>query len=169
MFTKVMDTQRPRPQRRLRWFAPLAIAACWLPSACRREAVWSGAEYGRGGAIIKLSSDEPFCGCLDIVNIAQEPIFIRSVVRLAENKWEPVGRGGVALQPGEEWHERFDWAGLDAKDVYELDAWSRNGKPLKIRDVIRMKGYGWPFAPCDGTECKSDGKLFLNTGAVHQH
>ena len=151
---------------RLRWGALLVIALCWLPAGCRREVVWSGAAFSKSGDTLRLASEEPFCGCLDLVNISHEPVYIRSRVTLGENDWKPIERGGEVMAPGQELKERFDWAGLDARDVFLLDAWSADGKPLRIRDVIRMNGYGWPFEPCDISKCKV-GKLFLNTGGVH--
>jgi hypothetical protein len=160
--------QSPRQSRIhcLRWGALLAIALCWLPTSCRREEVWSGAVYSKSGDTLRLSAEEPFCGCLDLVNVSHQRVYIRSRVALSENDWKPVERGGEVMTPGEELKERFDWAGLGAKDVFLLDAWSADGKPLRIRDVIRMTSYGWPFEPCDLSKCEV-GPLFLNTGGLH--
>ncbi len=166
--------QRPFRSRRMRRIGLLALAICWLLSSCRREEVWQGAEYGPAGKLLKLSSEEPFCGCLDLVNVSNNWIHLRSNVLLSENKWRPVERGWVDLAPfgqvpGSALKARFDWAGQNAKDIYVLDAWSADGKHLNIRDVVRMNGYGFPFAPCDGMKECQVGTLFLNTGAVHQH
>jgi hypothetical protein len=94
----------------------LALAACWLPNSCRRDEVWQGAEYSPNGADIRLSSQEPFCGCIDLVNVSKNWIHIRSTVLLSENKWKPVERGWINLAPlgetpGSNLKARFDWAG----------------------------------------------------------
>ncbi len=166
--------QRRFRSRNMRWMGLLALAVCWLPNSCRRNEVWQGAEYNATGTLIRLSSQEPFCGCLDLVNVSNKWIHLRSMALLSEDKWKPVERGWVNLAPmgqvpGSALKARFDWAGLDAKDVYELDAWSADGKPINIRDVVRMNGYGFPFQPCEGMKECPVGNLFLNTGAVHQH
>jgi hypothetical protein len=159
-----------RPSRRSRWLRSMAlvvIALCWLPASCRRDTVWFGADYAASGKILKLASEEPFCGCIYLQNVSPQPIYLRSNVLLEENHWRPVARGGIVLAPGGKLRERFDWAGSNAEDVFQLDAWTADGKPLHIRDVVRMNDYGWPFQPCEAMECKR-GPLFMNTGAVHQ-
>lgn len=145
----------------------MALLAVAMLVGCRRQRVWSGAEFSYKGDLLRLASDEPFCGCLDAVNVANKSIVIRAKVRLAEDKSELVERGRRTVQPGEEVRERFDWSGPDADDVYVLDAMTTDGKPINIRQAIRLNGYGWPFTPCDTHECKR-GALFMNTGALHQ-
>jgi hypothetical protein len=151
----------------MRWGCLLAFLAVALLAGCRKQTVWSGAEYNAKGNLLRLSSDQPFCGCLDAVNVSDKSIVIRSKVRLDENKSALVERGRRIVHPGEEIQERFDWTGPDADDVYVLDALTTDGKTIKIREVLRMNGFGWPFTPCDTHACKR-GPLFMNTGALHQ-
>jgi hypothetical protein len=151
----------------MRWGCLVALLAMAVLVGCRRQTVWSGAEYNTKGNLLRLSSDQPFCGCLDAVNVSNKPIVIRAKVRLVEDKSELVERGRRTIQPQEEIKERFDWAGPDADDVYVLDALTTDGKPLIIRDALRMNGYGWPFTPCDTHVCQR-GPLFMDTGALHQ-
>ena len=160
-------------RRRFRggWAASTALAVmalCWLPAGCRRESLWSGAEYTENGSLLRLSSEEPFCGKLDIMNVSMAKIYVRSRVVLDNSR--PVQRGGVTLEPGETHQERFDWAGLGAHDVYLLDAWTAgDGKPLKIQDEIRINSIGWPFSKCSDETEGTIGSLYMNTGNLYHH
>jgi hypothetical protein len=51
----------------------------------------------------------------------------------------------------------------DAKGSANL----KKGMTLKIRDVIQVKDYGWPFRPCDWVTNPA-GLLALNSGAYHE-
>ncbi len=166
-----MLKENVRPSRHTPWLRCMAlvvIALCWLPISCRRDEVWFGADYDSSGKTLKIASEEPFCGCLDMVNVSSQPIYIRSNVLLEENRWHPVERGGVVLAAGQQLNERVDWAGSNSRDIFTLDAWSAKGQQLHIRDVIRMNGFGWPFEPCELTKCKV-GRLYMNTGGIHRH
>jgi hypothetical protein len=159
-----------RPQRNIlarHGCSLLFIAVLALLNSCRKEEVWSGAEYNVTGSILRLASDEPFCGCLEAENVSTQPIVLECKVHLDEDRMGLVERGRITLRPGQGIQERFDWVGPAADDVYLLNAMAPNGNPLKIREVIRMNGYGWPFKPCDTHECKL-GPLHMNTGALHE-
>jgi hypothetical protein len=165
------DSLKRRLVGRPVWYGlalPLLAASLLLPAGCRRERVWSGVMDINRGMMLRISSDEPFCGCLEAVNVSTEPIYLRANVLLAESDFIPVERGSMILRPNETVKARFDWAGLSAEDVYHLDAWSINGKPVSIRTALRIKSYGWPFTPCDSTEGTVE-PLFMNTGLLHQH
>jgi hypothetical protein len=124
-------------------------------AGCRRQAVWSGAAYNAKGDVLRLAADEPFCGCLDAKNTSNAPIVIRSRVKLEGDQSELAERGRCVVRAGREIREPFDWAGPKAEDVYELDALTLDDKPLIIKDVLSVNGYGWPFTSCE-TKCKPD-------------
>lgn len=180
MLKETVQPPRQSRSRWLRWGAFLVLVLCWLPSSCRRDETWSGAEFVSHGTELRVSSEEPFCGCIHLQNALNERVYVRSRVELAEDHWEPVTRGHAILAPTEDrdggggdgkdkLDQRFDWGGLNAKDVYLLDAWSADGKPLVIRDAVRLNGYGWPFQPCEKMLKCPYGSLFLNTGEIHHH
>ncbi len=135
-----------------------------LLAGCRYETVWSGADYDASGKYLRVAADEPFCGCLQIVNVAKFPVTIRS---LAQRRIE---RGRVTLQPGEVIKEKFDWSGPDGDDYFILDAFTVDNpaKAVLIRDVIRRVDIGWPFQPCELVKCDF-GPLYMNTGGLQPH
>ncbi len=143
----------------------IAVAAISLfLASCRYQTVWSGAEYDDSGKSLRVAADEPFCGCLQLVNVAKFPVIIRCRTE------RTIERGRVTLQPDEILKEKFDWSGPDGDDVFLLDAFTADNppKPVNIRDVVRRLDIGWPFRPCDLTKCEF-GKLYMNSGELQPH
>jgi hypothetical protein len=145
-----------------------AIALSVAISGCRRDRVWSGMQYDKSGRFLRFAASEPFCGCLDAVNVSNKPIFLRSRAIIPGHNPPIMERGHVVLAPNEELKARFDWAGSDVADVFELDAWSEDGHPLVTRDILRGVAPSWPYEPCETHECKL-GPLYMNTGTLYQH
>lgn len=149
-------------------WAVAALALSLTVASCRREPVWSGMKYDHSGRVLQFAAAEPFCGCLDILNVSSKPIFLRSRAIVTVNSTSTMERGHVILAPNEELKARFDWAGPAVEDVFELDAWSEDGQPLITRNVVRGMSPSWPYAPCDTHVCKM-GALYMNTGTLYQH
>lgn len=156
-------------RRRLmrRGLALFAITAGLLFSSCRKQRMWSGMDFVDHGKTLQLAAYEPLCGCLDAINVSNQPIYLRSRTRTVGSLREPEDRGHRVLLPGEEMKESFDWGGRENQVVYDVDAWSADGKQLVIWDVLRINGYGWPFTACHLSQCKV-GPLFMNAGALGQ-
>ena len=143
--------------RRLVRAAGIAAGICL--AGCRYQTVWSGVEFNRAGTVLRLASEEPFCGSLTLVNISGRAIILRA--RLADG----LERGRVELKPGERLTEGFDWAGAGGPDSYYLEALSPDGNSpvLVLRNLVRVDGIGWPFRPCESPESKI-GALHMNAG-----
>jgi hypothetical protein len=154
--------------RALLWAVLAVIALSVAIAGCRRDRVWSGVQYDHTGRVLKFAASEPFCGCLDAINVSSKPIFLRARAIVIANDPPIMERGHVILAPNEELKAQFDWAGPALEDVFELDAWSEDGHPLVTRDVLRGVAPSWPYEPCDTHICKM-GSLYMNTGTIYQH
>ena len=133
------------------------VVACF-----RYEKIWSGAEFdSTGGKTLRLASDEPFCGCIDLSNRSSDAILLRSRVGELE-------RGHALLEAGEKKIYKFDWAGPDYNDVFTIDVFTAS-KPhtrLEAEDVLTVNSYTWPFHQCDDTRCDWE-ELLMNTGSLN--
>jgi len=154
--------------RALLWAMFATTVLSVVIAGCRRDRVWTGMQYDKTGRFLRFSAAEPFCGCLDTVNVSNKPIFLRSRAILPGNDSPVMERGHAILQPNEELQARFDWAGAAVEDVFEVDAWSADGQPLITRNVIRGVAPSWPYEPCDTHHCKM-GTMYMNTGTIYQH
>ena len=140
---------RGRPHRLMRLLVVLILV-----SACRARPIWSGAEFQKDGTF-KLSSEEPYCGCLTVTNVLGRELHLQSMYHL-----NAVGK--TTLRPGQQVTFRFDWTGPLNADFYELVGSTADGTPVNLQSALRLdERSGWQ--DCTSIPCE-DGDLQMNLG-----
>jgi hypothetical protein len=88
-------------------------------SCARREKVHHGVEVVDGGMRLRVASLGS-CGCVTLQNKTKEP---REAIALVA-AFKGAGIGVQVLEPDKSVRARFDWAGRDGDDVYDIIAYS---------------------------------------------
>lgn len=107
-----MTGRSSRPRRLAASVAVLLYAVGAMMSCARREKIQHGVDVvdnGRRLVVASLGS----CGCMTFKNRLKDPVTILS-------KFKGVDIGQLTLAPDDPVHVRFDWAGPDAADVYDI-------------------------------------------------
>lgn len=128
----------------------LCAAAVLLPG-CRARGLWSGAEINADGSL-RVSAEEPACGCLTLTNRTEREIYLRSLYRGSS-------LGGAALGAGKTRVFKFDWVGLEASDVYDIEATNEKGERVPMRE--RVVDYQTHPIDCERSQCVY-GTLMMN-------
>ena len=137
---------------RLNSFTWAVVLLASLATACRYQEVWSGVEQLEDGTI-RISSEEPLCGCAALTNTSKGTVLVRATYR-------GVARGMARIAPGATVRFAFDWGGHEIEDVYILDGFREDGMRVPLRDVVRLDGPD-PWMGCDSLSCPF-GELALN-------
>lgn len=137
-------THRPGRRRAPVWLLLLA-AALAVGAGCRAKRIWTGIGFGQDGTLV-LVAEEPMCGCLSVVNIAEDPVQLRSTLR-----GEALGE--VMLKAAERQRFRFDWASSEPNSFYTLFVLSADGRPLDARQVLEFEDRPRWLA-CEAASCE---------------
>lgn len=132
-------------------FVLLIVAAALLLPGCRARGLWSGAEISADGSL-RVAAEEPACGCLTLTNRTEREIYLRSLHRGSS-------LGGAALGAGKTRVFKFDWAGLETSDVYDIEATNEKGERVQMRE--RVVDYQTHSIDCERTQCVY-GTLMMN-------
>jgi hypothetical protein len=135
----------------------LLLTAVVMLSACRYQTVWSGAEFIDAGQNIRLAADEPLCGCLILKNLSDRDIMLRATL----HDWE---LGTQVLPRATTTTVRFDWAGPNGYDIYEIEGFDSAGQRVNLHDHTMIQDNGWPWRVCSTESICPLGTLMMNMG-----
>jgi hypothetical protein len=129
-----------------------------MVSCGRSSEIWSGVEFQKDGTL-KLAAEEPFCGCLSVLNTGDTEVMLRATLN-------GVRVGQAALGPHNRGQYRFDWAGPEAGDAYVIEVTGSDGNHLDARKTLQVDDRP-RFVECEATACE-DGELSMNAAQAEQ-
>lgn len=129
----------------------LLCAAAMLLQGCRAVGLWSGSEINADGSL-RVAAEEPACGCLTLTNRTNGEVYLRSLHRGSS-------LGGAALAAGSTRVFKFDWAGQENDEVYDIEATDKGGQRIQLREGV-VDHETRPM-DCERTQCVY-GTLLMN-------
>jgi hypothetical protein len=110
--------------RSRRTFVLLLACGALMSVSCRSREIWAGQEFLAGR--LRLAAQEPYCGCMTIRSQHDQQLTLTSY-------FHGMQLGETKLNKGDVLAFRYDWAGPENDDVYEIEAKDGNQK-LNLQD-----------------------------------
>jgi hypothetical protein len=130
------------------------VAAALALGACRAQSIWAGAEFTDEGHM-RIAAEMPLCGCLQIQNVSGQDLNLRSM-------FEATTVGRTTLKAGEKLDIRYDWAGPENEDNYQMIGTAPDGQEVDLRQTVKIIERS-RFEECDKIHCQY-GSLGMNLG-----